>query len=332
MAVEDTWVRKDGTPSARAGRGLQYRVRWRGKAKSFRTKKAAENYWIKLRSEAPAAKTQAVLVDVLLDRWLATKQSLSPRGLTACEGALRHVRPVWGHRLASGIKPVEIDIWLAGLTYSPSMKHKLLQCLSGALRIGVELDLISTNPATKVKTAREINREANFLTPVELRALADATGHYSSLIQFLATTGARIGEAAALNIGDVDKDRGRVRIRKSKNGEARDLPVPAKVLAQLDLSRDRTAPLFTTERGNRVLVDNWRARRFDPAAEAVDLGYIVPHDLRHTAASLAIASGADVKAVQKMLGHKTATLTLDRYGHLWDKGLDDVSARMDGLL
>lgn len=39
------------------------------------------------------------------------------------------------------------------------------------------------------------------------------------------------------------------------------------------------------------------------------------HELRHTCASLAIAAGANVKVLQTLLGHKTATLTLDRYGH-----------------
>jgi integrase len=39
------------------------------------------------------------------------------------------------------------------------------------------------------------------------------------------------------------------------------------------------------------------------------------HDLRHTCASLAISSGANVKVVQRLLGHKSAVLTLDRYGH-----------------
>jgi site-specific recombinase XerD len=42
-----------------------------------------------------------------------------------------------------------------------------------------------------------------------------------------------------------------------------------------------------------------------------------PHELRHTAASLAIASGPDVKVIKQMLGHKSATMTLDLYGHLW---------------
>lgn len=54
-----------------------------------------------------------------------------------------------------------------------------------------------------------------------------------------------------------------------------------------------------------------------------------PHELRHTAASLAIASGADVKVVQLMLGHKTATMTLDLYGHLFPDKLDELADRLD---
>jgi site-specific recombinase XerD len=51
--------------------------------------------------------------------------------------------------------------------------------------------------------------------------------------------------------------------------------------------------------------------------------------LRHTAASLAIAAGANVKIVQTMLGHKSATMTLDLYGHLFADQLDEVADRMD---
>jgi len=54
-----------------------------------------------------------------------------------------------------------------------------------------------------------------------------------------------------------------------------------------------------------------------------------PPELRHTAASLAIASGADVKVVQQMLGHKSATMTLDLYGHLFGDRLDVVADAMD---
>ena len=58
---------------------------------------------------------------------------------------------------------------------------------------------------------------------------------------------------------------------------------------------------------------------------------LTPHSLRHTAASLAITSGADVKVVQQMLGHASATMTLDLYGHLYGDRLDEVADRMDQL-
>ena len=53
------------------------------------------------------------------------------------------------------------------------------------------------------------------------------------------------------------------------------------------------------------------------------------HDLRHTCASLAISAGANVKVVQRLLGHKTAVLTLDRYGHLFPDDLDAVADAFD---
>ena len=53
------------------------------------------------------------------------------------------------------------------------------------------------------------------------------------------------------------------------------------------------------------------------------------HDLRHTRASLGISEGANVKVVQKLLGHKTAVLTLDRYGHLHPDDLDAVATAFD---
>jgi integrase len=53
------------------------------------------------------------------------------------------------------------------------------------------------------------------------------------------------------------------------------------------------------------------------------------HDLRHTCASLAISEGANVKVVQKLLGHKSAVLTLDKYGHLFPDNLDAVAAEFD---
>jgi hypothetical protein len=56
---------------------------------------------------------------------------------------------------------------------------------------------------------------------------------------------------------------------------------------------------------------------------------ITPHDLRHAAASLAVSAGANVKAVQKMLGHASAAMTLDTYSDLFDDDLEAVATALD---
>lgn len=78
--------------------------------------------------------------------------------------------------------------------------------------------------------------------------------------------------------------------------------------------------------------DHWRRRQFARAVKAAGLEGLRPHDLRHTAASLMIASGATIKDVQAALGHASATMTLDLYGHRFDGHLDDVGTRMDRLV
>jgi integrase len=74
---------------------------------------------------------------------------------------------------------------------------------------------------------------------------------------------------------------------------------------------------------------NFRPRFFTPAAESVGLTGLTPHDLRHPAASLAVAAGANVKAVQRMLGHASTTMTLDVYADLFEDDLDQVADRLD---
>jgi site-specific recombinase XerD len=56
------------------------------------------------------------------------------------------------------------------------------------------------------------------------------------------------------------------------------------------------------------------------------------HELRHTAASLAIKAGCNIKSLQNMLGHEAASLTLDRYGHLYESDVAAVGVAMNALL
>jgi len=64
---------------------------------------------------------------------------------------------------------------------------------------------------------------------------------------------------------------------------------------------------------------------FTQAVKRAGLESLTPHDLRHTAASLAVSSGANVKAVQRMLGHASASMTLDVYSNLFDDDLNVVA-------
>ena len=68
---------------------------------------------------------------------------------------------------------------------------------------------------------------------------------------------------------------------------------------------------------------------FDRALKSASLPEMTIHDLRHTAASLAISAGANVKAVQKMLGHASAAMTLDTYADLFDDDLNTVAVRLN---
>ena len=77
---------------------------------------------------------------------------------------------------------------------------------------------------------------------------------------------------------------------------------------------------------------NFRSLVFGLAKKELGLPGLLVHDLRHTAASLAIASGANVKAVQSMLGHASAAMTLDVYAGLFTDDMDAVAELLDAAV
>lgn len=117
----------------------------------------------------------------------------------------------------------------------------------------------------------------------------------------------------------------------------RSVALPAVVVDSLDEHLRRWAGagrdgfVFTSPGGGHLEPDNFRSRIWTPAVAAAGLAPLRIHDLRHTTASLAIAAGADVKLLQTMLGHASAVMTLDRYGHLMPGRARDVADRLDVL-
>ncbi|MDZ5445355.1 tyrosine-type recombinase/integrase [Micromonospora sp. 4G57] len=110
------------------------------------------------------------------------------------------------------------------------------------------------------------------------------------------------------------------------------MPIPRFLVDELAghvAGKRRDGLVFTAPNGGPLRNTNFRSRVFLPAAASVGLAGLTPHDLRHTAASLAVAAGANVKAVQRMLGHASASMTLDVYAGPFGDDLDAVAHRLD---
>jgi integrase len=118
----------------------------------------------------------------------------------------------------------------------------------------------------------------------------------------------------------------------TKGHERREVPLPRFLIEDLARHVAGKAPehlVFTGARGAVMRTGTFQRGALIEAAKSIGVPGFHPHELRHTAASLAIASGADVKVVQQMLGHKSAVMTLDQYGHLFGDRLDVVADAMD---
>lgn len=216
------------------------------------------------------------------------------------------------------------------------------------------MNLIPSNPAARVKRPRVQKDEPVHLDHREVEALATAaqgvTGSATdrAMVLFLAYAGVRVGEATALRVGDVGLFTCRARIRQTwtrtsdgdrvlgtpKTHQRRAVPLPRFVVDELRPlidGRPLDAYVFRAARGGAINDHNWRIRVFNRAVVDADLEGrgLTPHKLRHTAASSAIAAGADVMVVSQMLGHADARETLNTYAHLWDDRLGEVSDAME---
>jgi integrase len=238
--------------------------------------------------------------------------------------------------------------------------------LRQVLGAAVEDRCIPRNPCDGVKLPKRQHADRGHLSHQQVAALAATVERDGQVVRFLSYTGLRWGEMAALRAQDFDMLRRRVNVSRSvtesgglvwstpKTWERRSVPFPAGLadeLAALMVGKGRDDLVFGHQRGGVLRNSNWRARVFEPAVLAVQAAVIeqrakevaatgqastpefptiTPHDLRHTAASLAISAGANVKAVQRMLGHAKASMTLDVYADLFD--LDDVAANLDAAM
>ena len=320
--------------------------------RSFDTEREAKSFRAKVETDIDRGafvdpRRQEVSVADWCDEWLAGKTNIAPSTRSRYEDILTaHVRPKWGKVKLKSVRHAQIQSWLASLDLAPASVRKVHRVLSQALAYAVKDGRLATNPAAGVSLPRVQQAEKLFLTHEQVEELAERSGPEDGLIvRFLAYTGLRWGEVAALRVKRLDFLRRRALVAESvspirgvmtfgptKGHERREVPIPRFLIDELSVLVAGKGPedlVFVSRLGTPQRSQSFQQRTLTRVAAEIGVPGLTPHMLRHTAASLAIASGADVKVVQTMLGHKSATMTLDLYGHLFGDRLDVVADAME---
>jgi integrase len=167
----------------------------------------------------------------------------------------------------------------------------------------------------------------------------------------MALAGLRWGELAGLRVGDrvwvpgpglrlqravlASGGGGALYVDTLKNKRARTVPLVDELVPVVDRWSAGKAPdawLFHAPEGGPLRESNWkRSVSWRAATAAAGVPGFRVHDLRHTAASVWLGAGADPKVVQRVLGHASAAMTMDLYGHLVDGNLWQAARIIGGI-
>lgn len=294
--------------------------------------------------------------------WLESKHKLKPstraRYRIVVEGELaKHGRIALGDITRRWVRE-----WVADLSVdlAPASVHKTVGVLRQVLAMAVAENRLAINPVDGVELPTIRAVEQRFLTLEQLHALAGAAGEHRALVYVLGTCGLRFGEAAELRWKDVDLEAFKLKVTRSvalvdgefeigppKGGKGRTVALPAFVADLFPGAGKKDELVFPDSQGGHMRGSNVRRRWWAGAIASADIHPKVVrnaagddetvydfklHELRHTAASLAILSGANIKSVQNMLGHESAALTLDRYGHLYPSDVEAVGVAINNML
>jgi integrase len=298
--------------------------------------------------------------------WFDSKSGLKPKTRAGYRSLLDVVvLPRWMDTALRDITHADVQAWVHTLATDSSARQRkastarvateaaglsaarviqAYQVLDQVLRYAVRARYISLNPADDVQLPRRVTPEKAALSHEQVRQIAGSAGDLETMVYVLAYGGLRYGECAALRCGDVDTTRRRVVVSRSvtavakmgmvemdtKTHQSRAIPLPAFVmdtLAKQTEGRSATELVFAHGGGGWMPRD-WFALRLEKACAAAGLTGVTPHTLRHTAGSLALASGASVVTVQKLLGHQSPVMTMSIYSHMLPDDFDNLADAM----
>lgn len=338
-----------------------------GSKTGFATKEEAEEYRVGMtsdihRGEYVNRSKGATPFGVVAEAWFRTKSHAAPKTRAGYRSLMDTlVLPQWGNVPVKDIDYESYSQWIGTLSVDGSQKGTPLsasrvtqahQLVGAVLKYAQKTGKVNTNVALMLKRSedlpQQVEKERRYLTHAELLTLAGNMGRFETLTLLLGYCGLRFGEAAGLRRRHVNlEDRtittarsvtyvsgeGIIDQPQTKGKRIRDIPVPAPIWKRIvaELPKGHNDLLFPRQRGGLLPLEEYRGV-FDKGCAAANIEGLTPHGLRHTCASLAIRSGANIKVVQRMLGHKTAAMTLDLYGHLYRDDLNDVAERLGKAL
>lgn len=260
----------------------------------------------------------------------------------------KHIFPVLGDTLLTDVSPAMIskllvDFQKAGYAHATTVK--LYNILNGVFGMAFLDDSIPMNPMLKVKRPalrkdeqpKEESEKA--LTAKELAQVLSCVAQeplkWQAYINLAADSGARRGELCALQWADIDWRSGTITVRRNlqytaqagvfetspKNGKSRIVDIGPETLALLrQLQTEQAATciskyVFTQDGATAPMFPQSPTRYFKKFGERYGIKDFHPHKLRHSSASIAITSGADVVSVSERLGHSDTAVTLRMYAH-----------------
>ena len=318
------------------------------KKRGFRTKEDAKK-WEALQKISPDAVPCLLTFRQLDEEWIQYKSVNEDTEKLERTRVSRYMA-AFADKPAAKITKAEIlrwYLWLSALDLSPAVKNYCIGIVRSVFSFGASFYDMK-NPALGLKKIRQDQRkEMNVWTPDQFSAFLSCVppGPYRDYFFFVYWTGTRRCEALAVCASDIDPASQQVRIwHQIKSPERGFQPLKteasARVLTMADPLWAYLRPVWeacTEERpflfgGVRPLVITNIDRALADGIAASGLPAIRLHDFRHSWASNAIASGANIVAVSRYLGHSTVRRTLDTYTHLLEKTESDLVSRMAGLM
>jgi integrase len=347
--------------SAKTGKVVSYRVRWRSpdsklRSRSFARKLDARRWAVKIDDELKAGtyvSPSAGKVTVAEVAEKVARKKINVRASTRArdEAVLRSlVLPHFGDWQVRSVTVDDVQAWVTELSQvkAATTVRKAYQLLGQVFAHAVGRNLIVNSPCVGVALPRLEDPPRTFLDRDQVRDLADAIDpRFRVFVYTAALTGLRFGELAALHVDDLDLDNGTLTVTKTQaevRGEVsvtspktkasrRTVSLPGILSDALRWHLTRFSiedgRVFPAAEGGPLRASNFRRRYWTPAVKRAGLDGLRIHDLRHTHAALLIEQGEHAKVIQSRLGHRSIKTTMDTYGHLFE-GLDrDAADRLD---